>query len=596
MIKRALVIFFSIVLVSSVLTTVSFVEAKLHEKITDNPSSSTGIKSLEFATITSTKLNLNDVAPVFVGEVNVKNLKKPTRGGPPVFEIPYLTKDPQAYGKLKINPAAIRSDKSFATPLPQPADPVPTPATVTQITGFDGLKQAGFIPPDVQVAIGPNHIVEMINSAGRIFDKTGMTIQDFTLASFFLTGSIDPGDPKIFYDSFSGRWFASALVDRTSVRFAVSETNDPTGNWIVYDIDYRGSWCPDQPKIGSSDDKFVIASNIFNAKCNGNFVGTHFFIFDKNEMFSGTIDNILFFGPDGTRASITPAESLSSNSDLFLVSVLPFNDNEVELYSLNGAVPSTTLTITALPMQSSSLPPNAVQQGTSNLIDTGDMRIQDSAWFQGKLWFSFNDSCLLNGDTQTRSCVHLVQIDTATPAVTQDIRFGAVGSYYYYPAVSIDQFGGLGVVFGFSDATTFPSVAVTGQPAGSTPNTVVNPFTIKQGSDFNPTSRYGDYFEAATDPSNPSIIWVGGQYHDSSPWSTWIGSINVSDTDGDGIVDVNDNCPNTSNSGQEDGDGDGIGDGCDFLPLTLTSNVKIKQVIGIMLIRGLPMKSLLPKL
>lgn len=510
------------------------------------------------------KITLDETSQVFVGEVNMKNLKKLSKDTLTSFEIPYMTKDLKKLGKLKINPAAIMSGKGF--PLPQEAELVPSPMIATQQNGFNGLPQSGFIPPDVQVAAGPNHIVEIVNSAGRISDKTGMTIQDFTLAAFFLTGLDEPVDPKIIYDPINGRWFASALVrDISSVRIAVSDTNDPAGSWIVYNIGYGGSTCPDQPKIGTSDDKFVLASNLFSGFCTGGFIGTHFFVFDKSEMFLGTIVNFQQFGPDDTRFSITPAEPLNTTSDLYLVSVLPFNDNQVELYTISGAVPISTLNIASLPIQTSSAPPNAQQQGTANIIDTGDMRIQDAAFFQGKIWLSFNDSCLLTGDTQTRSCVHLVQIDTGSPSVTQDIRFGAVGSYYYYPAVSIDQFGGLGVVFGFSDASTYPSIAATGQAAGSSPNTIENPITIKLGSGVNPTDRHGDYFEAATDPANPTIIWIGGQYH-ASPWSTWIDSINVSDTDEDEVINLDDNCPDDFNPGQEDADNDGLGDACDPTP------------------------------
>ena len=43
----------------------------------------------------------------------------------------------------------------------------------------------------------------------------------------------------------------------------------------------------------------------------------------------------------------------------------------------------------------------------------------------------------------------------------------------------------------------------------------------------------------------------------------------VPDTDGDGVPDGADNCPNASNPGQADADGDGIGDACDAAPTTV---------------------------
>lgn len=47
-------------------------------------------------------------------------------------------------------------------------------------------------------------------------------------------------------------------------------------------------------------------------------------------------------------------------------------------------------------------------------------------------------------------------------------------------------------------------------------------------------------------------------------------SVNQIDTDGDGIADVEDNCPEIYNPGQEDRDGDGLGDVCDTVELNVS--------------------------
>src|SRR5713226_3792735 len=169
--------------------------------------------------------------------------------------------------------------------------------------------------------------------------------------------------------------------------------------------------------------------------------------------------------------------------------------SDFHLFSVTG-IPSTAVTIQSIPLSISPVisTVGAPQPGTTIVLDTGqvaagpgDARVQSAVWFQGRLWFTFNDGCVPTNDNQTRSCFRLTEIDTtASPIVVkQDFDVGARGLYFFYPALNFDSTGNLAVVFGYSSATNstccFPSIAVTGQAAGDPPDTFRQTKTLKLG-------------------------------------------------------------------------------------------------------------------
>ena len=163
-------------------------------------------------------------------------------------------------------------------------------------------------------------------------------------------------------------------------------------------------------------------------------------------------------------------------------------------------------------------------------VSTGDARIQSAIWYQGKLWLAFNDGCFINGDTKSRSCIRLIQIDTITNRVIQDFDIGALASSLYYPAISINRDrGNLGIIFGYSSHSIYPSILVSTLLSNDDDdelNSIKELQVLKLGTANELSNRYGDYFAASSDPLNGSIIWVAGEYHHSmATWSTYIGQL-----------------------------------------------------------------------
>ncbi len=78
---------------------------------------------------------------------------------------------------------------------------------------------------------------------------------------------------------------------------------------------------------------------------------------------------------------------------------------------------------------------------------------------------------------------------------------------------------------------------------------------------FDCGGSYGNYVSMANagdiDDDGQDNVMIG------HPAQAWVQVYSCTDGDGDGVFDLDDNCPLTYNPGQEDGDGDGVGDVCD---------------------------------
>ncbi|MDQ2966603.1 MAG: hypothetical protein M3R57_12230, partial [Chloroflexota bacterium] len=223
---------------------------------------------------------------VVAAEVAARGLKPR-----PLLDKPRLTWPPRSgRGPVANSPLVAAAPPDFATTTTRP--PIATPT-------FDGLAQGGpstnFEPPDPWLAVGPDHIVQVVNTAMRIVDRQGQTQDELSLAEFFATSPITRNtDPRVIYDSLHGRWFlvelsfdcvwgGGATFGHGYLDFAISDNADPTTGWTTYSYVYPDA-IPDYPGVGTSSDKVVISANVFpfvGVDCAfGAFAGTDLTVLD----------------------------------------------------------------------------------------------------------------------------------------------------------------------------------------------------------------------------------------------------------------------------------------------------------------------------
>ncbi len=476
------------------------------------------------------------------------------------------------------------STAAVVTPLTTSTTSSPTLQLVGGFTGMTVQKQTtdfsanadqNVAPPDTQLAAGPGNLLEEVNSTGSLWNKDGTFVTDFDLNAFYglLGTSYSFSDPRVLYDALSGRWFSTGVAYTSSYAsefvLAVSTSGDPAGTWKIYAA-AQSSLLHDQPKLGVSTDKIAIAWNDF---LNGSFFeGAATWVLQKSPLLTGSPAPGTAIGPNANQSGFVPAQHLADSSVLYLA----YNNSDCGYTGCNKGTPTIgVITAGGTPGTSSftwsesdpriagtSSPPKADQPGMLASIDTNDDRFLNSVWLNGVLWTGGNDACTPPSDTAVRPCSRLIQVLTGAMTVAQNFDLARSGGDLYYPIAWLAGSGDMFVGYNFSSSSDYAGFRVAGQPAGSSPQTIIGAQTVQAGlalynlsqcfPGYTGPDRWGDYGGGAFDPSTAGDVWVAGEYAGSNAsfpncdWATYAQRLDFQTSPAPTVTGVNpSSCPDS---------------------------------------------------
>ncbi len=430
------------------------------------------------------------------------------------------------------------------------------------------------IPPDTYGAVGPNHVMTMLNSQVRIQSKADDTLSTVSFTTFWssLPSSSGVFDPRVQYDALHGRWIACCAVNpeasSTKLNFAISTTSDPTGVWTFYQLPAdtleKGSanWA-DYPCLGFNRKWFVITANMFSVSQN-KFQGVRMWAIDTASVLSGGAMVYTLFGTQfdlvGTVYGFTlqPCVTYGSGDTLYLVDNTGFFASDTTFLLRLSRITGTSTSPAWSVVPGSSFGANglfrvannfnatqigAAQSGTSTLIETNDFRLLSAAYRSGWVW------CTHSGGlppkitpTPNRTAVFWYQLNPSAmpnPIVQSGVLDGGVGEHYYFPSIAANANGDACVGFTRSDASRFAEGVFTGRLAADPVGTMQAIQQLKAGESsyskfFGGTqNRWGDYSNTWVDPTDDLTFWtiqeygaqnVGSGVNDGR-WGTWWGKI-----------------------------------------------------------------------
>lgn len=439
------------------------------------------------------------------------------------------------------------------------------------VLNFEGVGNVNAVfPADPNGDVGLNHYIQTVNNAFAVWDKDGYLLygpvdNQTIFASFPGPWQNNPyywSDPIFKFDQLANRWVFTSMAWSTNYQLpfytmaAVSITDDPLGSYYCYAFQYND--CNDYPKLSVWPDGYYITYNMWDVvPCLYSMVS----VFDRDAMLNGAqqvtsvefqIPNVpegYYFPlsadmrgmnvPAGAPCYIVNAASHDalnpwhltldiyafqadwnnpSNSSLDLVSQFDLGAVEPTVNWYPGAPqPVNPINVITVPIL-------MMYPVTYRLFSTHEAMVCCHTLYDGEThyirWYELRKE---SGDW----------------FIHQTGNYAPAGMHCYYPSITINGNGDMGLGYSVSNEVTFPSIRFTGRRESDSAGVMTfDEIELFKGLNYANTyhdvfgqNRWGDYSSMMVDPADDSTFWYTNKYTKAvttlGNWATRIFALNL---------------------------------------------------------------------
>ena len=418
-------------------------------------------------------------------------------------------------------------------------------------TSFQGFPQSPYIPPDPILAVGPNHVMALVNSALRIFDKSGTLLKEISFNSWYQSVHSPVGfsDPQVVYDQFDHRWVMAGIntSSPSQIYLSVSDDDDPIGTWYNWSLpgyklgDSATANFTDHPHLGFDDQALYITTREFKTSTSRNYSRVR--IIPKAQLYANTAGAVTWNDlwdirdPDVRAIApdyIKPTIVYGSPGVHFLVSASPYSvGNYISLWTITNPLTAPAITGVNIPTVQYTVPDDPGQAGGGTLVGFGSVIGHKAIYRDSSLWIAHS---VASGTGNAYSGVHYVRFNPFTHENLEDVVVGHDGTWSFFPALMVDSNKNAVVTFSRSSKYEYAGVYIAGHRS-TDPVGLSSAVLVKAGEAPYSTQRWGDYMGIGLDPVDPNTFWTMAQYASlpADTWGTWIAKSKLSPIPGKSI-------------------------------------------------------------